>query len=480
VQIKKRFTFYYVAFHLVFSLTATAATSAYLPLKQSASIERKVDNLLLLANMTSLKKPIAINQVKIALTKVCPIQKNLLCTEIKNHLKKYETSVSLTDAKIAVQISDRDDATLANQRGIEYQSNYYGHATSFSRINDYFSFSAGIQMNEDDVTWENTYLSVGSDWLQLDIGTKPHWISPMENSAMLLSTHAATIPTLSISNSSPLSDYNINYELFVGELSESDNIYYQSEYITGKPIITGLHFSFSPWEGFSLGVNRLMQSGGGERGGYSFSDLVNAFFDPSGTDNIRPELSTDEQFGNQAASLTSQFTFQGEIPFSLYFEYAGEDTSRSSNYRLGNVALSTGLYIPELTESLGLRLEISEWQNSWYVHSVYKDGLTNNGNIIGNWAAESRYSENGLPGDGVGAFNIMAKVYWALQNTDEVTLTTNIIQNEEYTQYDYDTSYQFKLDWLTTINNHPLQTSFEYGKNIFNESYFLISSSLSW
>ena len=462
------------------SSLAISGTTAYLPLKQSPQIERKVDQLFLLANMSSLKKPLAINQVQIALKKICPIQQSSICADIKHYLKRYEASVSVVNAKLAIQRSNKVDASLANQRGIDYEAGYYAYITGYSQLSDYMSISAGAQLSEQHTTLENTYLSIGTDWLQLDLGTKPHWLSPMENSAMLLSTHAETIPTLSISNSTPLSDLGISYELFVGELSASDKIYYQGEYISGKPIITGLQLSISPWQGFSLGINRLLQSGGGEREGNSFSDLIDAFIDPSGSDNTSDDLSVDEQFGNQAASIVSQFTFSGKKPFSLYFEYAGEDTSRGSNYKLGNSALSAGLYIPTITENIGLRLEISEWQNGWYVHHVYKDGLTNQGNIIGHWAAESRNRDSSFSGDSVGAYNVMAKLYWLQPNGDDITITASMTENEAYTQYDYDTSYQLKADWLKAIDSYLWESSFEYGKDIFGESYFLISTSIAW
>jgi hypothetical protein len=462
------------------SSLAIAGTTAYLPLKQSPQIERKVDQLFLLANMSSLKKPLAINQIQNALNKVCAIQQSVLCTDIKQYLKRYDASVSVVNAKLAIQSSNRSSASLANQRGIGYESDYYAYVTGYSQLNDYMSISAGAQLNEQHTTLENTYLSIGTDWLQFDLGTKPHWLSPMENSAMLLSTHAQTIPTLSISNSIPLTSLGLSYEMFVGELSTSDNIYYQGEYISGKPIITGLQLSISPWQGFSLGINRLLQSGGGERGNNSLNDFFGAFFDPTTNDNTDADLTVDEQFGNQAASIVSQFTFSGKTPFSLYFEYAGEDTSRDYNYKLGNSALSAGLYIPTITENIGLRLEISEWQNGWYVHHVYKDGLTNQGNIIGHWAAESRNRDSSFSGDGVGAYNIMTKLYWLQPNGDDITITASMTENESYTQYDYDTSYQLKADWIKTVDSYLWESSFEYGKDIFGESYFLISTSIAW
>ncbi len=465
---------------LLTSFSIVANTTAYLPIKQSENIERQVDQLLLMAGMTSVKKPIAIKQIKQAVRKVCAHQEITLCSEVKSHLKKYDTGVNLINAKLLFQTSNREKSTLANQRGIDYQSNYYGYLSGYSQLNDYLSFNAGVQLSETDITMENTYLSFGTDWLQLDLGTKPHWLSPMDNSAMLLSTHAQTIPTVSISNSIPLTNLGISYELFFGELSTSDKIYYQGELISGKPIITGMHFSISPWQGFSLGVNRILQSGGGERGSNSLSDFLGAFFQPTTNDNTNDDLTVDEQFGNQAASIVSQFSFSGDTPFSLYFEYAGEDTSRGFNFKLGNSALSAGLYIPSLSDEVGLRLEVSEWQNGWYVHHVYQDGLTNQGHIIGHWGAESRYRENSYAGDGVGAYNMMAKLYWQMNNGDNITLVANITENESYTSYNYDSSFQLKGLWSTEVYNQFVEYSVEYGKDIFADSFYSISVSLAW
>ena len=88
-----------------------------------------------------------------------------------------------------------------------------------------------------------------------------------------------------------------------------------------------------------------MQYGGGERED-SFGELLEAFFDPSSNDNLGPGVTAE--FGNQIASFTSQFVLGEPFPVAVYFEYAGEDTSRSSNFRLGNSALSAGIAFPKL------------------------------------------------------------------------------------------------------------------------------------
>ena len=62
------------------------------------------------------------------------------------------------------------------------------------------------------------------------------------------------------------------------------------------------------------------------------------------------------------------------MPFAVYAEYAGEDTSHGKNYLLGNSALSIGIHFPRLWQHFDLTLEASELQNAWYVNVIYRTG----------------------------------------------------------------------------------------------------------
>ena len=130
-----------------------------------------------------------------------------------------------------------------------------------------------------------------------------------------------------------------------------------------------------------------MQYGGGLRDS-SLSSALKAFVNPSKYDNTNQ--GPDAQFGNQVAAITSQFIFPGRMPFSVYFEYGGEDTSSGRNYLLGNSSLSAGINFPRLGNAFDFTFEASEWQNGWYVHQVYGDGLTNYGHVIGHWGGDER------------------------------------------------------------------------------------------
>jgi hypothetical protein len=91
----------------------------------------------------------------------------------------------------------------------------------------------------------------------------------------------------------------------------------------------------------------LLQYGGAGRPA-SLSDLFNGFFNPSRYDNTGADLSFNQQFGNQQASITSTFLFPGKVPFAVYAEYAGEDTSHGRSYLLRNSALTVGIHFPRI------------------------------------------------------------------------------------------------------------------------------------
>lgn len=462
---------------LLFCSVSLSQVTEYLPLKQKPQLELDVDTLLLLAESAVTTRPIAIKQIKSAYSKVCTDIEYPVCNRIKPYLKS--SNLQIKQAEITVQTSDRERSTLANQRGINYNSDLITRFSVGGTFNDYLAYSVGMQSSDDVIQLEDSYLSIGTQWGQLDIGNKPHWFSPFANSSMLISTHAPTITSLSWKGITATSWLDFNYELFIGELSESNNIYFQQQLTTGKPLITGMHFEFSPWTGFSLAVNRIMQSGG-SRAGFDFKELIKAFIDPSGADNTSSELSVDEQFGNQAASIVSKIDFAGERPFSLYFEYAGEDTSRGSNFRLGNSALSAGLFIPMLTENIALTFEWSDWQNAWYAHHVYQDGISNEGNLLGHWAAEYRYRDFNAQGDAVGAQHWMLKLNWQANLGNYYVLELNSTENQSYSNYDYSKAYSAKLDWHRSLGDHQIKSSFELGRDSFTQAFYRFSLGFNW
>src|SRR5262249_43149074 len=155
---------------------------------------------------------------------------------------------------------------------------------------------------------------VGFSKAQLDIGYKPHWLSPLTDTSMLMSTEAPTMPSVSLSNYEPLTGLGLQYEVFEARMSESDHILYQNRLISGRPRLGGIHLAIEPASGWSLGLNRLVQFGGGAYGG-SIKDLARALIDPSRYQSANP--GSERNPTNQEASITSSFLFPGPVPFAV-------------------------------------------------------------------------------------------------------------------------------------------------------------------
>ncbi len=153
----------------------------------------------------------------------------------------------------------------------------------------------------------------------------------------------------------------------------------------GSPRLAGAQGSVSPAEGLSFGINRVTQYGGGSRNQGNWSDFVDALT----TSNL-PDTGQTAEFGNRVASLTSSIVFPGKTPFAVNMEYAGEDNAYAGNYRLGATSMSVGIDLPQLWRDYDFTYEVSEWQNSWYVHHVYPRGLVHRGHVIGHWFGDER------------------------------------------------------------------------------------------
>jgi hypothetical protein len=267
---------------------------------------------------------------------------------------------------------------------------------------------------------------------------------------------------VTISNYTPFTRAKLRYEAFLAQTSESANIAFGAATTTGKPRLAGLHLSVEPLAGWSIGVSRLMQYGGGDRED-SFGELLEAFLDPASNDNVAPGVAGE--FGNQVASFSSQFVLGDPFPVAVYFEYAGEDTSRSSNLRLGNSALSAGIALPKLGRNLSATFELTEWQNGWYVHHIYGDGLRHEGRVLGHWGADWR-----VVGDGIGARSMFARVTWD-PTFGAMEASYRQLDNEDYSGADYETARHIEVRYSRPWEQLFVGAELTFGRNVFGESY---------
>lgn len=449
---------------VVVAMLATTAhargASPYLPVDISPEIERKIERLLILADTPVLSRPIAAATVLDALPRACQ-RDAVLCEEVRRYLSSFARTAGISYATLTASGASGADTPLPNRHGMSSQSSYEGAAAAYWQPSDYFLVTGGVLTYDGETTPTGTVASIGREFLQMDIGYRDRRWSPFQDSAMLLSTQAATLPSVTISNYAPVTRAKLRYEAFLAEMSESANIAFEGGTTVGEPRLAGLHLSIEPLPGWSLGVGRIMQFGGGERSD-SFSDLLDAFFNPSDHDNT----GTSEDFGNQVASFTSQFVLGEPLPVAVYFEYAGEDTSTLSNLRLGNTALSAGIAFPKLGERFSATFEISEWQNAWYTHHIYQDGLRNEGHVLGHWGADWR-----LPNDEIGARSLFARVGWQPRFAGAIEASYRQLDNEDYSGGGYETAHQVDARYSRPLGQWFVGAELTLGRDVFGDSY---------
>jgi hypothetical protein len=224
--------------------------------------------------------------------------------------------------------------------------------------------------------------------------------------------------------------------------------------------------------------------GGGAAGGQSITDILKAFFDPSKSQTTG--FGSHPNVAKQEASVTSRFIFPGKVPFSVYFEYAGNDTDRGRNYLLGKPDLSSGIHFPRLGP-FDFIYEFSDWQNSWYVHSVsavqtgYGDGITNYGRVIGHWFGDERQF-----GDAVGGQSHMVRLGWEPVLGGKLELQFRTLQNQSYGptsgylgiayQRFRDLSLRYSRPWHGVIVGGELDA----GRDVFGASFSRLAGFLRY
>ena len=456
--------------------------SAYLPLNLEPEMERQIERVLILADEPILKRPIPVELVNLALPQACKIDKPL-CTKVSHYLERYSRDYGLTHASVTGALTHGADGVVPNQYGLPIKSDWEVSTQAYVQPSDYLLASGGL-IAYSGRTQPAGELSLGFNWAQLDVGYRAHWWSPATDNSMLLSTEAPTIPSVTLSNWEPLTRLGFQYELFLGQLQQTSsnsgnslpgyNIDYNGVLSRGNPRLFGTQLSIEPFPGWSLGVNRLVEYGGGSGLPDSASFLAHGFFNPSGKFQTQ---------ANQQASYVSRFIFPGKTPFAVYFQYAGEDNSDGGSYLLGNAALTAGIDFPKIWHHFDLTYEYSEWQNIWYVHNIFLDGMTNYGVVLGNWGADQRRF-----GDGVGARSQMLRVGWEPPFGGYLEERVRTVANQSYyggdsrqyqpgqpAAYPYHHYYDFSVTYSRPWNGVTVGGEALAGRDVYGQSFSRLS-----
>jgi len=462
--------------------------SAYLPLNLEPEIERQVERVLILADEPVLKRPIAVELVKLALPQACKVDKPL-CAKVQRYLERYSRDYGVTHASATVTREHGADVVVPNEYGLPSTSDWDVSTRAYVQPSDYLLASGGVVAYSGRTNATGSGLSAGFSWAQLDAGYLPHWLSPLTDSSALISTEAPTMPSVTLSNWEPLTRLGFQYQFSLARQSQTgsnsgdslpgDNILYQGIASRGNPKLFLTQLSIEPFPGWSFGVNRLLQFGGGSGLPDSANFLLRDFWKPSGA---------SQNEGNQQASYVGRFIYPGKTPFAVYFQYGGENTSDGGSYLLGDTQTSVGIDFPRIWHHFDLTYEVSEWQNQWYVHYIFLDGTTNDGIVEGNWGAQERNF-----GDGLGARSQMLRIGWEppfggyLQERVRTVVNQNYYGGDERVYnpgappaFPYHHYYDFTLTYSRPWNGVTVGGEVMTGRDVYGETFSRLSGFLRY
>lgn len=455
---------------------AAKGISPYLPNKLAPEVEVHIEKVIALTPSAPLTKPY---KAKDLLNRLELIKDShpTLHRRLNDYLSRYKKQVFLGHLDADVSISNDTRKSLPNMRGLSTKNSYQISASGYAFVNPYLFGAFGAQYSDDNgIENNNTHIGFGFEYAQVEVGYRDHWFSPFQDSAMLVSTNAQSTPSITISNATPITSWDIRYEIFYSQLDRVEGIRLGDEFFPGKPKHGGVHLSFSPLDNWTIGLNRTLQFGGGKRS-VDFADILEAFFNPAGKDNVDGSEGDDPnfEFGNQQASITTKFSFNWGMPISIYGEYAGEDTVGRSNFSLGNAATSIGIYLPMVTPDLSVRYEFSDWTTNWYVHHLYQQGYTNKGSVLGHWGGDNRQFNDDTPAN-THSFNFN----WNLAPGQLLDVTLRAIRNKSTTVVNYDTAYEVEAEYSYATSEGFVGLGLYAGKDVFGENFSRLKAFYRW
>ena len=456
---------------------AARGVSPYLPLNLDPELEREVERVMILAGKPVMTRPIAAAAVLDALPKACAVDAQL-CGRVRRALKHYmgDSGVEFLSAEAAA--THGADTVMPNQHGQTEQSAWQLAGAGYLQPSDYLLVNIGGVGYDGRETPTGSVLSLGFDWAQLDLGYRDHWWSPMTDSSMLISTEAPTMPSITLSNYDPLTPLGWQYEVFLARMSYTDKIeLINGELTRGNPKFAGARLGIEPPDcGWSLSANRIIVFGGGAAGGQSVKNVLEAFFDPTRAQTTG--FGTADVIGKQEASVTSRFIYPGRIPFSIYFEYAGNDTAGGNRLSFSKTDLSVGLEFPRLGP-FDLTYEFSEWQPTWYVHGFssvqtgYGDGITNDLLSIGHWFGDQR-----VFGNAAGGQSNMVRLGFEPQFGGRLEATLRALVNQPFEGVSYQNEYMATLMYSYPLKDYIVGSEVDSGRDVFGARYTRVAAFL--
>jgi hypothetical protein len=470
---------FFITIFLLFNVKLANAdgVSPYLPLKLDPLIELEIERLASISRMPILSKPYHIVTVVNYLNKIKDSHPQLY-TRIFTYIKRYKKQSAITHLSTRLSTSNNKDSTVANNRGIALDDISQASASGFYQFNQYAIASlGGTIVNGERIVPHNSYLSFGYEYIQFDIGYREHWLSPLQESSMTLSSNAEPAASITMSNVTPITSWNAKYEFSLGMLEEMDGIHFDNSTSSGSPGFLTMQLSFQPFNWWTLGGVRTFMFAGGDRS-MNISTIWKAIIDPVSGDNcgLESELQDcNKESGNQVAAINSKMDLNiYDIPFSILVEYGGEDT-KDFSYGLGNIGKTYGVFFPYINNDLSLYAEYSKFHTAWYVHHLYDEGYSNDGTVMGHWWGNNKELQDGSPGNAS-----LIRINWDISSKYhlQTKLKSAAINSSEKNKYSRSKEVELSLTqvYKTGFINYSLMA----GSDIYGESFYRATIGYSW
>ena len=446
------------------------SSSIYIPI--DSTIASEIEQMALISDMPTSKMPYSLEMVKSYNEKIKNSNHDLF-----NTIDKYIAQLEPNAAKERLYVEgsiNSQSIDIPNSHGINSSSNYFAQGWYFWNFSNDLKASTQIELreenNEPKLVTNNTYLSYGFDWSQIDLGYKDHYYGQFRNGGMQISNNARNSVSLSISNPKPFEFAKTNYEIFLTKLAKVDGIHSDGQVFEGNPYLLGMHLDFHPISDFEISLDRTFQFGGGPRSS-SLSDIWAAFVDPVSKDNTNNECGTDCETGNQQAGIQLKYNFKN---FNIYAAYVGEDTV-GENYSLGNVSQGFGIYIPKITNQTSMRYEFLDIGTAWYIHHLYDRGYTNYSNVMGNWFGDTMV-EGDAPGGTLHYLELINDFY----GNKFISKFRFFKPNSSYTSQNYSTYKSAEFEILKKIKTYDTKIKVLIGEDTFANKFSQLAIGFSF
>src|SRR5262245_1544270 len=154
----------------------------YLPLNLEPEIESQVERVLILGDQPVLTRPIPAALVLDALPKACKVDA-VLCAQVRRFLSRYMRDYGIAHASVEGSASKGSGSgtVLPDRYGMTDNSHWDASAQVYIQPNDYLLVSAGGVAYQGHTDYTGSLISLGFSWAQLDVGFRPHWLSPLSD-----------------------------------------------------------------------------------------------------------------------------------------------------------------------------------------------------------------------------------------------------------------------------------------------------------